>query len=76
MDKILVSEKELYGNKGSFKYFIGYDDNYSIRPLCVIPLQMIGSVKYFKDGNKNIYFEAVDKKLFKKCIKIWGKLAF
>ena len=41
-----------------------------------MPLQMIGSVKYFKDGNKNIYFEAVDKKLFKKCIKIWGKLAF
>ena len=28
----LVSKKEPYGNKNSFKYFIGYNDNDIIRP--------------------------------------------
>ena len=32
---ILVSKKEPYGTKSSFKYFIGYNDNNVIRPLCV-----------------------------------------
>ena len=27
VNKILVSKKEPYGNKNSFKYFIGYNDN-------------------------------------------------
>ena len=27
VNKILVSKKESYGNKNSFKYFIGYNDN-------------------------------------------------
>ena len=35
-NKILVSTKEPYGTKNSFKYFIGYNDNDVIRPLCVI----------------------------------------
>ena len=29
---ILVSKKEPYGTKSSFKYFIGYNDNDVIRP--------------------------------------------
>ena len=32
-NKILVSKKEAYGTKNSFKYFIGYNDNDVIRPL-------------------------------------------
>ena len=35
VNKILVSKKELYGTKNSFKYFIGYNDNDVIRPLCL-----------------------------------------
>ena len=35
VNNILVSEKEPYGNKNSFKYFIGYYDNDIIRPLCI-----------------------------------------
>ena len=35
VNKILVSKKEPYGTKNSFKYFIGYNDNDVIRPLCV-----------------------------------------
>ena len=35
VDKTLVSKKESYGIKNSFKYFIGYNDNDVIRPLCI-----------------------------------------
>ena len=34
-NKILVSKKEPYATRNSFKYFIGYNQNYVIRPLCV-----------------------------------------
>ena len=33
VDKILVSKKEPYVTKNSFKYFIGYNDNDVNRPL-------------------------------------------
>ena len=35
VNSILISKKELYGTKNSFKYFIGYNDNDIIRPLCI-----------------------------------------
>ena len=40
--KILISKKEPYGTKNSHKYFIGYNDNDAIRPLCVRLSQMTG----------------------------------
>ena len=49
VNKILVSKKESYGSKNSFKYFIGYDVDV-IRPLCIKLPQMIGYVKHF-DSN-------------------------
>ena len=35
VNNILVSKKESYGNKKLLKYFIGYNDNDIIRPLCI-----------------------------------------
>ena len=35
VNNILVSKKEAYGNKNSLKYFIEYNDNDIIRPLCI-----------------------------------------
>ena len=35
VNKILISKKEPYGTKNSFKYFKEYNDNDVIRPLCV-----------------------------------------
>ena len=35
VNKILVSKEEPYGTKNSFKYFIGYNDNDVVRPLCI-----------------------------------------
>ena len=40
VNNILVSKKEPFGNKNSFKYFIGYNDNDVIRPLCIRLPQM------------------------------------
>ena len=35
VNEISVSRKEPYGTKNSFKYFIRYNNNSVIRPLCV-----------------------------------------
>ena len=40
--KMLVSKKEPFSKKSSFKYFIGCDDNDDIRPLCIKLPQMMG----------------------------------
>ena len=70
VNKILVSKKESYGAKNSLKYFIGYNDDDVIRPLCIKLPQMIGYVKHF-DSNKTMSFKASDNNLLKKYNKIW-----
>ena len=45
VNKILVSKKESYGTKNSLKYFIVYNDDDVIRPLCINLPQMIGYIK-------------------------------
>ena len=35
INRILVSKKEPYGKNNSHIYFIGYNDNDVIRPLCL-----------------------------------------
>ena len=56
-EKIFVSKKEPYRKKGSFKYFIGYnDEDDTIRPLCVKFPQMIGYIKNF-DDNKTCHLK-------------------
>ena len=45
VNKILISEKEPYGKKNWLKYFIGYNDNEVIRPLCINLPQMVGYAK-------------------------------
>ena len=53
----MLSKKDLYGNKGSFKYFIGYIHmgNFSTIPFCIKLPQMNGYVKYFDQNNNYIY---------------------
>ena len=70
VNNILVSKKESYGNKNSFKYFIGYNDNDIIRPLCIRLSQMTGYARKF-DENATMSFTVKDKQLFKKYIGIW-----
>ena len=51
--------------KNSLKYFIGYNDDDIIRPLCIKLPQMTGCVKHF-DSNKTMSFKVSDNKLLKK----------
>ena len=73
VNKILVSKEEAYVTNKSFKYFVGYNDNDDIRPLCIMLPQMIGYVKFF-ESNKIVPFKISDNKLLKKYTQIWGKV--
>ena len=74
ISKILVFEKESYGKKNSLKYFIGYNNDNVIRPLCIRLPQMIGYVKHF-DSNKTMSFKISDAKLLKKYTKILERVS-
>ena len=77
VNKILVSKNEQYGKYNSFKYFIGYNDNDVIRPLCLKLSQMTGYINEFEeDRNKNkitMSLKVKDKQLLKNYNKIWKK---
>ena len=50
INNVLVSKKEQYGTKNSFKYFIGYNNNEIIRPLRIRLPQMTGYAKKFNEN--------------------------
>ena len=70
VNNILVSKTESYGTINSLKYFIGYNDNDIIRPLCIRLPQMTGYARKF-DENATMSFIVKDKQLLKKYTKIW-----
>ena len=47
---IVLYRKDSYGNKGAFKYFIGYKSNAGIIPLYIKLPKMNAYAKYFKDS--------------------------
>ena len=73
VNKILVSKEEPYGTNNSFKYFIGYNDNDVIRPLCIKLSQMTGYVRKF-EGNTTMSFKISNKQLLKKYNQIWKRV--
>ena len=73
VNKILVSKKEPYGTKNALKYFIGYNDNDAIRPLCLRLPQMTGYAKKFNE-NATMSFRVNNKQLLKNYNKTWEKI--
>ena len=63
--KYQYHKEEPYGIINSFKYFIGYNDNDIIRPLCVKLPEMIDYGKKF-EFNLTMSFKIRDKELSKK----------
>ena len=55
VDQIVVSDKFKHSDEG-FKYFIGYQEDEIVKPLCIILPQMRGYIKYFENGGKNMSF--------------------
>ena len=68
----LMSIKYLFLKKSHIhkKYFIGYNDNYVNRPLCIKLQQMTGYVIKF-EGNAT---EISNKQLLKKYNEIWKRV--
>ena len=71
VDQIVVSDKFKYNNEG-FKYFIGYQEDEIVKPLCIILRQMSGFIKYFENGGKNMSFLIKDDEVLEKCEQIWN----
>ena len=74
LNDIDANKKESYGTKNSLKYFIGYNDDDVIRPLCINLPQMIGYVKHFVKHLNTMYFKVNDNKLLKQTTKYGKKL--
>ena len=69
VNKILVSKKEPYGTKNALKYFIGYNDNDVIRPLCLRLPQVTGYAKKFNE-HVTMSFRVNNNQLLKNYSKI------
>ena len=71
--KIVTSNKFKHREKG-FKYFIGYENDNIVRPLCIILPQMSGQKKYFENGGKDMPFMIEDDSVLVKYNKIWNNV--
>ena len=69
VDQIVVSEKFKYSDN-DFKYFIGYQEDDIVKPLCIIFPQMSGYIKYFENGGKNMSFMVKNDNVLDKYNKI------
>ena len=70
VDQIVVSEKFKYSKEG-YKYFIGYQKNEIVQPLCIILPQISEYIKYFENGGKNMSVLIKDDELREKYKQIW-----
>ena len=68
--KIVVSDRFRRGEEG-FKYFIGYQEDEIVKPLCIILPQMNGYIKYFKNGGKNKSLLIKNSEVQEKYEDIW-----
>ena len=55
VDQIVVSDKFKHSDE-CLKYFVGYQEDETVKPLRIILPQMMGYIKYFENGGKNMSF--------------------
>ena len=72
-DQIVVSDKFKHSDDG-FKYFIGYKEGEIVKPLCIILHQIIGYIKHFENGGKNMSFVIKDDDVLDEYNEIWDKI--
>ena len=68
--KIVVSDRFKHIEEG-FKYFIGYQEDEIVKPLCIILPQMNDYIKYFENGGKNMSFLIKNSEVWEKYEEIW-----
>ena len=71
VDQIVISDKFKHSDEG-FKYFIGCQEDEIVKPLCIILQQMMGYIKYFDNGGKNMSFLIKDDEVLNKYEEIWS----
>ena len=64
-NQIIISDKFKHREEG-YKYYIGYQENEIVKPLCIILPQMSGYIKYFKNNGKNMSFFIKDDEVQEK----------
>ena len=70
-DKIVVSDRFKHSEEG-FKYFIGYQEDEIVKPLCIILPQMNLYIKYFENGGKNMSILIKNSEILEKYEDIWN----
>ena len=70
-DKIVVSDKFRHSEEG-YKYFISYQEDEIIRPLCIILPEMNGYIKYFENGGKNMSLLIKNNEVWERYEDIWN----
>ena len=75
IDQIVVFDKFKHIDE-IFKYFIGYQEDEIVKPLCIILPQMNEYIKYFENGGKNMPFLIKDDEVLDKYNKIWNVIKF
>ena len=68
--KIVVSNR-FRRNEEGFKYFICYQEDEIVKPLCSILPQINGYIKYLKNGGNNISFLIKNSEVWQKYEDIW-----
>ena len=63
--------KKIKHSDKSFKYFIGYQEDEIVKPLCIILPQMSEYFKYFENGGKKMSFLIKDDEVWEKYDEIW-----
>ena len=63
VNKILISKKESYGTNNTLIYFIGYNDNNVITPLCLKLSKVTSYIRELKE-NITMALRVNDKQLF------------
>ena len=76
VNKILISKKEPYGKSNSFIYFVGYNDNDIVTPLCIKLSKMTGYVNVFNENENTILMSlrVNEEQFFKNIVKYGKKL--
>ena len=65
IDQIVIFDKFKHNGHG-FKYFVGYKEGETVKPLRIILPQMSGYIKYFENGGKNMSFMTKDDRMLDK----------
>ena len=71
VNKIVVSDIFNY-NEDGYQYFISYQKSVTVKPLCIILLQMSLYIKYFEYGDMKMSFLIKDEEVGEQYEQIWS----